>query len=1265
MRKLNLIILFCLMIAPASLFAQQTELNWHAPQAEVLFPDEKSYSLTFEGYRLVDEFGLLPVYTRKIPLRSEGCTVELKLKEKQYIPSSLADPAYVLSHELIGSEPQTSYTILKSPEGVFLYVYVMPVRINDESGRLELLSRFRLDVNVDPDPAYSVTRSANSPASESVLHKGNWIKIRLADYGIHKITYEDLKAAGSDLQAVDPETIQLFGNGNGMLPERNNVDRMDDLAENAIFVATGNDGVFNAGDYILFYGQGATQWIYNPFKKIYEHKTNLYDDHTYYYMTYGQETGKRIESLPASGLTPNYESNAFADHKLYEEDLHNLLKTGKLWLGKSLKDENQLNLDFGAEQVIKDHTANMNISYTVRTPNESYLEVGVNGNQLDEIKLPTVHLGSSQYSLSETKIYSFSPVTDDVEIQLSFTPYDNTSNLWIDYVELNLKCSLAFGGGQLNFSDPASIGTNKITEFVIDNAPDELVVWEVTKPLDIVAHETYTEEGTVRFVLPTDTIRKFVAWDGTDFREAEILGQLPNQNLHAHQPANLIIVSHPLFKDQAAQLGELHLNYDGLSYVLATTDQIYNEFSSGKQDPSAIRDYVRMLYDRASEGDKPRYLMLFGDGSYDPKDRDVGLYPNFIAAYQSNESLKVTYSFVTDDFYALMDPTEGFDAIGSPDLGVGRIPVNTVEQAQLAVEKISAYVVSGKENTGNWRNEIYFIADDEDGNTHVNQAEKLAAIIDTGNRQFHVSKIYLDAYQQVSLPGGDRYPEVNEAIDEAVRKGALVFNYTGHGGELGLAIEKVLNIPTVNSWDNLGRLPVFITATCEFSRFDNQEFESAGELVFLNPDGGGIALFTTTRLSYSSTNFTLNKRFYQNTFDSIHGEMPRLGDIIRLSKEVSNNFIKNFVLLGDPAMKLAYPADRVIATSIEVMDAEGADTLRALSKVKVTGLLADAGGNQLHTFNGFIEPRVFDKFTNYSTLGNDNNSSPMSYKVMDKCLYKGKVSVKEGAFAFEFVVPKDIDYSFGKGKIQYYAVDTATYADANGYHEFVIGGLNENAATDNEGPVLEMYINHSNFKSGEQVGYDPVLIAEISDKHGINFFGNGIGHDISLIIDNDPERSYIINDYFTPSIDDHTSGTLMFPLLNLEEGSHSLSMRVWDVYNNSTTKSLDFVIGTGTAPGSEISNYPNPFNDHTLFKISMADYDGSLDYELKIFSLHGRLMNEFSGTIEESSGLAELYWDGTGRGGELLDNGTYVYTLKLTDRDGNKRIHSNKLVIIK
>lgn len=1107
--------------------------------------------------------------------------------------------------------------------------------------------------------------SANIFSNESVLKEGEWLKLKISKGGIHKLTYDDLLAAGVNVENINPATLQIFGNGSGMLFERNSLPRYDGLNENAIFVAGEEDGIFNPGDYLLFYAESPTSWKYNPFKQVFEHETNLYDDHTYYFLTYNQMSGKRIETYDASGLVPNYSISSFQDYQHHELDLSCLLKTGKAWFGESLKDENEIAYSFEFPNMIMGESASLDLAYAVRSPDDSYLEVTAEGEQIADIELPSVHLESAQYALSAVKSLTFEQKDDQVDMHLKYIPYNNSSDFWIDYLVLNVFRELAFEGGQLSFCNPASVAPGRVSEFSVSNANENVRVWEITDKFNIREHVMSLGNDTWNFVVPTDSLNEFLAFDGSLFLTPEIAGWVENQNLHAFTPADLIIVTPPFLEIRANELGLIHQEADGLSYNLATTDQIYHEFSSGKLDPAAIRDFVRMLYFRAPENDRPRYLLLFGDGSYDPKDRH-GENANHIPAFQSAESLKITYSFVTDDFYGLMDSLEGFDAMGEPDIGVGRIPVNSLEQSANAIHKIWSYIDNSNKNCGKWRNEIYFIADDEDGNTHVNQAEKLATIIDTGYNQYHVNKIYHDAYPQISLPGGDRYPEVTKLIKEAVDNGALIFNYTGHGGELGWSAEKVLDIPTVNAWENFDQMPVFVTATCEFSRFDNPEFESAGELVFLNPNGAGIALFTTTRLSYSSTNFALNRQFYLNAFERIEGEMPRLGDIIRLSKKVSNNFIKNFVLLGDPALRLAYPKYSVRTTMTEVDGIESSDTLSALSKVTVSGEIVDADGNVKNSFNGIIHPKVYDKFTRYKTLGNDNTSSPVAYDVQTKCLFEGRASVNEGVFDFSFIIPKDIDFKYGMGKIQYYAYDTVYFDDANGYRHITVGGINEEAIADNQGPAIELYLGNSDFKSGDVVAEDPILLANIHDPSGVNFFGNGIGHDLVMSIDGNPQMTYILNEYYETNLDDFTSGTIVFALNNLEPGSHTLEIKAWDVYNNSSTRSIEFIVGDQDDLFAGIANYPNPFSTSTVFEIDHRNLEGEIEYNLNVFSIDGKLVNSFWGTIDDGAGeTTKFEWNGRDVHGSQLESGTYIYALNMKNEDGLRAVRSNKLLIIK
>ena len=497
------------------------------------------------------------------------------------------------------------------------------------------------------------------------------------------------------------------------------------------------------------------------------------------------------------------------------------------------------------------------------------------------------------------------------------------------------------------------------------------------------------------------------------------------------------------------------------------------------QDVSAIRDFLKMLYDRPNS--QLKYLLLFGDGSYDPKNR-VPNNTNFIPTYQSVNSTHPTQTHVTDDFFGLLDDDEGLFINDLIDIGIGRFPVSTQTEANILVDKVEKYYA--KESFGSWRNDIAFIADDgdaNDGNTHMWQADSLSNYVADNYSDINIAKIYLDNYLQESTPGGPRSEATQNAINNKIDKGALLVNYTGHGGPLGWTQERILEVEQIKAWEN-NNLPLFMTATCKFSYFDNPEKKSAGEYVLLNPNGGAIALLSTTRLVYSSPNYNLNTKFINVLFEKVNGEFPRLGDVFKKTKVLSgsgaNN--RNFTLLGDPALRLAYPEFNIETTLI-------ADTLKALAEVTIHGEIVDEVG-VLTAFNGTIFPTVLDKEIIRSTLGQES-CTPMPYRDQNNILYKGSASVVDGKFSFSFVVPKDIAYNYGYGKISYYAIsDEDNPIDAGGSDEsFIIGGTAENIDYDYDGAEISLYMNTRAFEDGGITDANPVLLADISDFSGSKY----------------------------------------------------------------------------------------------------------------------------------------------------------------------------------
>ncbi|MCD4774160.1 MAG: type IX secretion system sortase PorU [Bacteroidales bacterium] len=1258
-------ILFILLI-PILSFGNTSDiiLKWEKSQKVKNVLGDFEFIMSFEGAYYDFPYENLPVFIERFALKNYTDIVEVSLENKVFVQLTDMENDAISDIDFISHDVSVNIIKTLDRKKPFSKITILPFRINPENGNIEKLLSFKIKIDIKESKENSVLKSTEH-TYVSVLASGEWFKIRVNQNGIHKISYNDLLEIGVDISSVDPRNIGIFGNGNAMVSERNSVERIDDLTENSIFISGEEDAIFDPDDYILFYGEEAIKWSYNPFKAIFNHFTNLYSDYTYYYLTTDAGTGKRIEEINTSMLEANEFVDSYNDFVLHELESTSLINSGKDWYGEDFSTTEIQSFDFDISDIDINSEAHIKVGYAIRSNDTSTFSLFCKEDYIGYAHL-SPSLGIANFAISGAKSFDFFPASN-LEINLQFNPAINNSTFWLDYLEINLIRDLTFNGGQLDFRNIHTMGAEKVTEYSIAGVSSPLEVWDISNTFEIKKIDSgIIQNDTFKFVSETDILHQFIAFDGSLFLDVEFVGKVENQNIHSFNPVDMIIVSHPDFLPIAEELANFHEEFDNLSSVVVTTEQIFNEFSCGTPDPSGIRDFVKMLYDRADSTNLPKYLLLFGDGSFDPKNRS-GFFENYVPTFQSSESLKIAKSYVTDDFYGLMDIDEGSDAVGTLDIGIGRLSVSSMEQAFAMFNKILSYCGKREEVYGDWRNMLCFIADDENNNMHIKQAENLTKIIDTAGLDYNIKKIYLDAYEQISIPSGKRYPEVNKAINNAVDEGALVINYTGHGGELGWADEYVIDIPTINSWDNFDKLPIFITATCEFSRFDNPELLSGGECLFLNPFGGAVALFTTTRLSYSQTNFNLNERFYLNFFEKENEEHHRLGDLVRISKTPQHINTRNFVLLGDPALKIAFPDYEISTTSIIIEDTKSEnDTLSAKDKITITGYINDNKGNNVSTFNGIIFTKIFDKSIENITLGNDPDSSPKIFETREVVLNKCKASVVNGEFSFSFYLPKDINFEYGIGKISYYAYDTISYHDANGHEDVIIGGLN-NSVSDNDGPEIKLYLNDTGFKSGDIVGKESVLLVDLFDEQGINFIGNGIGHDIVAVIDGIYSKSIILNKYFEPTLNNFRSGKISFELKEMSFGYHNLKLKAWDVFNNSSETSIDFYVNEYYTYGlSNIINFPNPFNEETHFRFDHNFKDASLDVKILIFNTHGEIIRSLNQEVSSyRNTIMPIYWNGLNENGNIVKSGIYVYKLLVTDINNHVVNGTGKLVIIR
>lgn len=1115
----------------------------------------------------------------------------------------------------------------------------------------------------------STTETSLSQGSGSVLGNGSWYKLEILKDGVYKLDHKFLSDIGINPASIDPRRIKIFGNGGGMLPQANNAARAQDLVENSIWVKGEDDGKFGQGDFVVFYAQGPDSYNYDG---NLSYERNIYSNKNYYFLTIGTDNGLRVENAENEG-SGFPKINTYNTFQYYEKESYNLLSSGREWYSESFDLTTSQTYDFNfparaSGTDIKVTSAVMAQSFAV-----SQFTVKLNGLSLGNQQIEAIpdyrlkafeHDIKGRENVSQFIISSDQIAEDKLSVTVSYEKNSSGRSVgYLNYLLVEATCKLELNGSYTVFRNYESV-SNANSTFEVKVPNDHIQIWDITSPL-APKNQSFSAAGNlVSFGTSTTSLKEFVVFETSKLSAPIFTSQISNQNLRAMSTPDLLIITHPTLISEANRLAAFRSSHDKLSVQVATTEQVYNEFSSGKQDLSAIRDFARHLYNKGSH---LKYLLLFGKGSYDYKDflKDN---TNIVPIYESRNSLHPLFTYGSDDFYGFLEDDEGDWFEDSPgnhtlDIGIGRLPVKNTEQAKKVVDKLIRYSTDEK-GFGSWRNRVLFVADDEDTNDYPEQSDQLAVLVDTVFKNFNYQKLYLDSYPQISAANGETSPQAKEALDAAVEQGMLVVNYLGHGGETGWTQEYILDLFMIESWKNSPQLPLFVTATCEFGRHDDPRRISGGEMLVTNSTGGGIALIGTCRPVYASSNFQLNKAFYKEVFRKENNEYLRLGDIIRFTKNNSvtgvNN--RNFALLGDPSLRLNYPEKNIALKSINGK-AVNIDTLSALSTVTVAGNIEE-DGMVATSFNGELEVVVYDKESVLSTLG--NGSSKHSYKSRENAVFRGKSSVTDGEFAFEFVVPKNISYKPGAGKISLYAVDNKNDTDANGADiDVVFGGSASNIDSDNTGPNIKLYMGDSTYSGSGAVGANTLLVAKISDESGINISGYGIGNNITATLDGN--QTFIINEYYTASKDTYKEGVLLFPLNDLQKGKHVIKLKAWDTHNNSGEATIEFVVADPSALSlSNVITYPNPFYDYTTLSFEHNRVGETLEVNLQIISRHGEVIQEQNFSFTESTRRIELpEWNGTNNFGKKFNAGIYILKLSVRSMaDGAKNQKYQKVILI-
>lgn len=1093
-------------------------------------------------------------------------------------------------------------------------------------------------------------------ASESVLNSGKWVKIQVAEDGIYKLTAADLKKMGfSNL-----DKVAVYGYGGWPLDEDFSTTYIDDVPEVA---------VWRGADYLLFYGKGPRKWEYSS-DKSFIHTNNPYSNYGYYFVTEKETTGRTMEKA-ASAAGATLQVTTFDDYVLHEEELVSVNSSGRELYGESFTSTLSRDFTISVPGITNDE-GKATLSFISR--GNGTITMNVDGNALIS---GSVSVPSDEYEVARELYRERAWMADKGETVKVNIGYSTTGhkNVHLNYFRLQMKRQLKVYDNYTFFRSLSARGN--ASRFVIQGADASTLVFDVTDGVNPQQMETSLNGTELSFSIPASaSLREFVVVKPSQIKAPVTVGEVANQNLHALPQQDMIIIAQPNFTTQAERLAEAHRTKDNLTVRVVTPESIYNEFSSGTPDATAYRRFMKMFYDRkTSEADAPKYLLLFGDGSFDNRKltsawKSVDM-SNMLLTYQTENSLS-SQSYVIDDYFGFLDDADNKKSLQNKKLclGIGRFPIRTVEQATQMVDKVISYMEN--RNIGSWKNNLCFMADDgsnTDGfmTEHMEFADQLAGYVESEHPEFLVNKLYYDAYKKDMTAG--TYPDVRSGLQKLLKDGLLLFNYTGHGGTTALSDEKVLTQTDINQF-TYTHLPVWVTATCDFTRFDDLN-TSAGEDVFLNKSSGGIALFTTVRVAYSRPNFPINDNVIRNLFERNNGRRRTLGEVMQATKNTLSSVYKlGFCLIGDPAVKMAYPEFGMKVTTVNGQSVDGNSiSFKALEKITVEGEVLDVSGQLVTDFTGIVNPTVKDSKVTVTCLKNSNKDDSPAFTFTDypNTIFIGNDSVRNGKFSFTFTVPKDISYSNLQGKMNLYAVDTESGNEAQGnFDNFIVGGTSDTAETDTIGPEIRaLYLNDTTFVDGGQVNTTPYFVAELWDKSGVNITGSSVGHDMMLVIDESTVLSYNLNSYYELLPGEDGTGIVKFPIPALEPGKHTAEFWVWDILNNSTVRTFTFEVVEGLKPFLfDVIATPGIAREQVTFHLMHNRPESRMRVGIMVYDLAGRQLwkHEESGT----SGLFENYtvsWDLTS-GGARMRPGVYIYRAAISTDNSKDATKARKFIIL-
>ena len=1164
-----------------------------------------------------------------------------------------------------------------SRDKIFAFISLSPI-IKNADGFKKVIS-FSYSFSNNNTARNSQENNNVAQISNSVLASGEWFRFYVVKSGVYKISKDFLRDLGFNVN-VDPRRIKIYGNGGRMLPLLNSTFYPEDLAENAIQFTGENDGVFNENDYILFYAEGVDNWNQES-----QTNNNLFANKSYYYVTVAGDLGKRIQNFNQPTQTVTLNITTFDDYQFHEVDLINVVRAGRQWFGEAFNIDDEQEFAFDIPNAVTSTPANLSVTVGSNAYNATSFKVESNGQLVGNINLQAITAGSgTELNIGSLPVNTTISASNTIKIKLS---YNNngvpSSKAYLDNIILKSKRNLTGYGKQFRFQYNSANSLTGIASYEFNSASGISQVWDITDIYN-VTNINNTNQSNFAFKAPLGDTRNYIAIDYADLYSPlkENSTRVANQNLKGtifknnqgvFQDLDYLIITPAFLKTQADKLAAFHTNYSNLNVKTVTLESIYEEFSSGKQDVAAIRNFIKYVYFNASNPSKKiKYINLFGDASFDYKNR-IPNNTNIVPIYHAlNSTTAGESSYASDDFFGYMDPSEGNVAyyFGGIDIAVGRMLVSSNAQAEEMINKVFEY--NDLKSYGNWRNNYVAISDDSDKASDASlqsRQNQLADRIILEKPFINFKKVFLDSYTQETSSGGDRYPKAREDIFNAFEKGALVFNYLGHGGEDGLTGERIWEKSDGQTLSNQYKYPLFITITCDFSRFDNPYRPTAGEYTYWNPKGGAISMITTIRSIGQGSAEYFNDKLSEYLFSYGSTQYTSIAEALRLAKNSNPSSSSNVVFyIGDPALMLAIPKPKIRLTKVNDIPISGTiPDFQSLAYVKLSGEVTDENNIPIPNYNGELAINIFDKNVLKTTFNNDGNSPPINFNALGETIFRGNASVSNGQFEFGFVVPRDIKIPVGNGRVSFYSKKNSAFIDNSGVDTTIkIGGINTLAAADTTPPKVKLYMNDQTFVNGGITNASPFFLAYLEDENGINT-ASGIGHDIVAILDGNESSPYIINDYYETELDNYKIGKLRYPFRNLATGIHTITFKAWDVYNNPISAEIQFVVvSDATMTLTNVLNYPNPFVNYTQFWFTHNHPYEPLEVQVQVMTITGKIVWTKNQVVYTDGFLSrDITWDGKDDFGDKIGKGVYVYKLTVKSSLTNQKTEKfEKLVIL-